>query len=123
MRTTPSPETHTLFLKHQKLTVLLYASPCTPLPDVKASLHSLLSENTRHLTIPLPSSSSDIILAATIDPSGTDVRRGFRILKDQDNRKTTVQDAGLRDGFVLAWNVGGKEFKVEVPVEEEYEDE
>lgn len=122
LQTDPAPDTYTLFLKNGKTTTLIYASPSTTLDAIKSELIVLLSENARHIDLELPEKVSEINLAATIDP-GQDVKRGFRILEDQDMKKTTVLDAGLQDGNVVAWNLGGKEFRVEVPVEEEYDDE
>ncbi|KAF8248948.1 hypothetical protein K440DRAFT_641650 [Wilcoxina mikolae CBS 423.85] len=117
----PSPSTHTLFLKSHKLTTLLYALPSTSLHTIKSELFTLLHENAQNLSIPLPSDPDDIVLGASID-SG--ISRGWHVISGQERKKTTVQDAGLKDGDAVAWRCKVEErFVVSVPVEEEEEEE
>ncbi|KAF8540497.1 hypothetical protein BDD12DRAFT_804506 [Trichophaea hybrida] len=117
----PSPSTHTLFLKSHKLTTLLYALPSTSLHAIKSELFTLLHENAQNLSIPLPSDPDDIVLGASLD-GGTSGR--WHVISGQERKKTTVQDAGLKDGDTVAWRCEDEEkFVVSVPVEEEEEGE
>ena len=111
----------------------MHALPTATLAAVKTELHKLLHENSAHLTEPtaaaavalqLPAVPDDIVLGAPIDPAGTDVTKGFYVIAGQDNttRKTTLRDAGLKDGAVLAWRLrSDSSFTVEAPAEEDDE--
>jgi len=47
------------------------------------------------------------VLGATIDPAGQDVGKGFHVI--DGGKKKTVKDAGLKDGWVLAWKLKDEE--------------
>lgn len=120
---TPSPTSSTLLLKNGKTTVFVAVLPTTPLHSLKTELLRLLREHETHLdglaeVVPDHADADDVILGATIDPSGHDVARGFHIIDGQDKKKTTIQDVGLRDGCVVSWRICEDRFLVEVPNEE-----
>lgn len=131
--TTPNRNSYILFFKNRKTTTLMHAMPTATLAAVKAELYKLLHENSAHLTEPteaatvalrLPAEPDDIVLGAPIDPAGTDVTKGFHVVSGQDStsRKTTLRDAGLKDGAVLAWKLRADgRFTVEAPAEEDDE--
>jgi hypothetical protein len=120
---TPSRATLTLFLKKAKTSTLVYALPTTPLHALKSELYNLLQENAQHLKFALPDSADEIVFGAMIDPAGVDVTRGFHVISNQDKKKTTVKEAGLRDGATVAWKLESEsEFKVEAPADDDMED-
>jgi hypothetical protein len=102
----------------------VYALPATPLHALKSELYNLLQENAQHLEIALPESADEIVFGAMTDPAGVDVSRGFHVIANQDKKKTTVKDAGLRDGATVAWRLESeKEFSVDVPAEDDMLDD
>ncbi|KAH8151855.1 uncharacterized protein LAJ45_03848 [Morchella importuna] len=71
-------------------------------------------QNKDNIVTPISDSADEIILGAPIDQA--DLSKGFQTIQNQDKKRTTVQDAGLKDVSVIGYKVGeDADFSVEVP--------
>jgi hypothetical protein len=114
------PTTLTLRLKHNKMTVFLFANPDTKIDDLKSSLLTAL-KSINPATLPpslttLPKDPEDLMLGVPIDPY--DLHKGWVKLlipeppKNKSKRPSgkgvfnaTVHAAGLKDGNILAFRL------------------
>ncbi len=138
---TPTPQTWTLRLKARKTTVLLHIDPLHNFTTIKTALYTALSETSLKdpetgVSIPLPSSPSDIQLGRPVNPN--DPNEGFQLGEweytddgEEDdggkgkgkakkastgdkaaapaNVKDCPKGAGLKDGAVLAFRWVGED--------------
>ncbi|KAI9773110.1 MAG: hypothetical protein M1840_008231 [Geoglossum simile] len=114
------PTTLTLRLKHNSMTVFLFANPHTPITTLKSSLLTALT-SINPATLPLslttlPTDPEDLVLGVPIDIY--DLHKGWVKLLIPEPPKTkskrpsgrgvfneTVHAAGLKDGNILAFRL------------------
>ncbi|KAI9781298.1 MAG: hypothetical protein M1839_006091 [Geoglossum umbratile] len=114
------PTTLTLRLKHNSMTVFLFANPHTPITSLKSSLLTALT-SINPATLPLslttlPTDPEDLVLGVPID--AYDLHSGWVKLAIPEQPKTkskrpsgksvfnaTVHAAGLKDGNILAFRL------------------
>ncbi|KAH0613473.1 uncharacterized protein H6S33_005359 [Morchella sextelata] len=111
---TPNSASLTLRAKNGSTTVFLFAQKSDSLLSLKSQIHELLQQNKDNIVTPISDSADEIILGAPIDQA--DLSKGFQTIQNQDKKRTTVQDAGLKDVSVIGYKVGeDADFSVEVP--------
>lgn len=92
--------------------------PTTRLSAVKADLVKYLQENARHLEVSVPDSPEEVELGAAKDPE--DLSHGFDLVEDKG---TVTEHFGKKDWTVVAWRIQGEKFDVEIPIDDEEEEE
>lgn len=94
--------------------MFLFAQKSDSLLSLKSQIHELLQQNKDNIVTPISDNADEVILGAPIDQA--DLSKGFQTIQNQDKKRTTVQDAGLKDVSVIGYKVGeDADFSVEVP--------